>query len=313
MSLGQCVLSLESSVFFFGQDFIASRPDPKYINNMLVLMGMEECNGVPSPMVKRSEAEEPQQPVDQALSSKYDTCVGTLGFITKYRKDIQYATRQLAKARGKATQSDLLDLKRCLRYLAGTRYQCEIHKIDTSDGTDLIVEADADWASGSSRKSTSAGMIFLDGVCLASWCRGQAVIAYSSGESELYSIISAMCEAMFVQTVLQEMGYKDGLVKIRLRTDSAAAKGTLSRVGLGKLKHVDIKLLWAQERIAERDMSLEKVATRWNRSDLNTKVLGPERLAELLDLMRIGTFVSVDFGDPKLPENMKEKRVKRVL
>ena len=78
----------------------------------------------------------------------------------------------------------MLDLKGCLRYLAGTRYQCNVHKIDSSDGYDIIVEADADWASGSSRKRTSAGMIFLDGICIASWRRGQATIAYSSGEAE---------------------------------------------------------------------------------------------------------------------------------
>ena len=78
----------------------------------------------------------------------------------------------------------MLDLKGCLRYLAGTRYQCEVRKLDPNDRYDIIVEADADWASGKTRQSTSAGMIFLDGICIVSWRRGQATIAYSSGEAE---------------------------------------------------------------------------------------------------------------------------------
>ena len=49
-------------------------------------------------------------------------------------------------------------------------------------------------------------------------------------------------------------------------SDSSAARGTCSRRGLGKLRHVQTRYLWVQERVQRNDISIEAVGTAHKRS-----------------------------------------------
>ena len=57
---------------------------------------------------------------------------------------------------------------------------------------------------------------------------------------------------------------------LKLLTDSSAARGIVQRQGTGKVKHLDIKTLWVQERETNNDFSIVKVPRLENRSDLFT-------------------------------------------
>ena len=57
---------------------------------------------------------------------------------------------------------------------------------------------------------------------------------------------------------------------LRVLTDSSAARGIVQRQGVGKVKHLDIKSLWLQEREAVGDISCVKVPRLLNWSDLMT-------------------------------------------
>ena len=74
-------------------------------------------------------------------------------------------------------------------------------------------------------------------------------------------------------------------VELGVRTDSAAAKGTASRRGLGKTRHIDTCYLWVQERVAHREIYLHKVRTDGNLADLFTKRLDAASHEELMELM----------------------------
>ena len=58
---------------------------------------------------------------------------------------------------------------------------------------------------------------------------------------------------------------------VEIKEDSAAAKGKASRRGLGKLKHIDIKELWVQEKIALEEIKISKVLGTENLADALTK------------------------------------------
>ena len=57
---------------------------------------------------------------------------------------------------------------------------------------------------------------------------------------------------------------------LRLLTDSSAARGIVQRQGAGKVKHLDIKSLWVQERETMGDFEVVKVPRLENWSDLMT-------------------------------------------
>ena len=48
-------------------------------------------------------------------------------------------------------------------------------------------------------------------------------------------------------------------VKIRLSEDSTAAKGIADRIGLGKVRHIEVNQLWLQEKVRNKDIELRKV------------------------------------------------------
>ena len=56
-----------------------------------------------------------------------------------------------------------------------------------------------------------------------------------------------------------------------IHTDSSASKGTCERLGLGKLKHVNSRYLWIQERVARRELAIVKIPRTRNFSDFLTK------------------------------------------
>ena len=59
--------------------------------------------------------------------------------------------------------------------------------------------------------------------------------------------------------------------------DSTAAKGTASRVGIGKIKHLDTGWLWIQDVVRAGVVTLKKIHGTVNPADLLTK---PKSAAE---------------------------------
>ena len=64
---------------------------------------------------------------------------------------------------------------------------------------------------------------------------------------EYYAVVKGMCEALGIKEIAQDMGLD---LSITLSTDSSAAKG-VARKGLGQVKHLETKTLWAQNKIDE--------------------------------------------------------------
>ncbi len=60
---------------------------------------------------------------------------------------------------------------------------------------------------------------------------------------------------------------------IKLGTDSSAAKSFVSRRGLGKMRHLQIRDLWLQEEVEHGRLEVHKVRGEENRADLMTKIL----------------------------------------
>ena len=67
-------------------------------------------------------------------------------------------------------------------------------------------------------------------------------------------------------------------------TDSSAAKGIAHRIGLGKMRHLDVQLLWIQDRVRHGDFKVIKVPGSTNPADLFTKFLADDRIVMLTEL-----------------------------
>ena len=126
------------------------------------------------------------------------------------------------------------------------------------------VYVDSDWA-GCARTGRST-----NGACLKTWSTTQTVVARSSGEAEYYAAVKGAAEGVSLQSMLADLGLK---ATIEVHTDSSACRGICNRRGLGKLRHLDVALLWLQQHVQSGKTILRRMAGSANPADLFTKNL----------------------------------------
>ena len=114
---------------------------------------------------------------------------------------------------------------------------------------------------------------------IKSWTKQQSVVATSTAEAELYAGNRAATELMAVQAFAKDLGRA---VPILLHIDSSAALSIINRTGLRKAKHIEIQHLWLQEAVRNHKLTVEKIPSETNSSDLGTKHLTSERREMLM-------------------------------
>ena len=122
--------------------------------------------------------------------------------------------------------------------------------------------------------------------CVKTWSSTQGAYALSSAEAEFYAMIEAVIRAKGVVNTMVELGF-EVQHELQLHTDSSAAKSFVSRKGLGKMKHLEIRDLWLQREVALGKVTVNKVGGLKNPADLMTKYLRKEEIEVRLQLMGI--------------------------
>ena len=105
-----------------------------------------------------------------------------------------------------------------------------------------------------------------------------------------------MTFAEFVKNVLLFWGFK--LKVTPLRADSSAAKSTSERRGDGQTRHVQARLLWLQDKVAEQELLVDKVNGKKKDADLVTKVQPKSAIRQHLD--RLGFSLSGRSGHKRI-------------
>ena len=91
-----------------------------------------------------------------------------------------------------------------------------------------------------------------------------------------------MADFIFISSALEFLGVQ---VERHTFLDSSAARGLLARQGVGKVRHMQGKLLWCQSVYRDGYMQVHPPDTLLNIADLNTKPLQRERVWCLLALV----------------------------
>ena len=75
-------------------------------------------------------------------------------------------------------------------------------------------------------------------------------------------------------------------LKVLMHADSSAAIAIAKRRGAGKLRHINIGLLWIQERTESEEITIKKVKGVSNPSDMMTKAVIREKLEKYMVMVR---------------------------
>ena len=111
---------------------------------------------------------------------------------------------------------------------------------------------------------------------LKTWSGTQATVALSSAEAELIALVKGAAEGLAMRSLLWDLG-EDSTVRVRV--DSSAAIGICKRTGVGRIRHLDTRLLWVQELVRSGALLVEKVPGEDNPADLMTKHLGADAIS----------------------------------
>ena len=245
--------------------------DPKHVQLLKEEWGMTQCNAVDTPMTKEMANGNPNRPLMQPQEAyRYRRAVARINYMAQDRADLSSASKALTQTMANPLKGDEILVKRVIRYLQKCPrcvnfmpYQNEIGKI--------TIMVDSDWAGdAATRRPTSGGIIFHGSHLLCHWSKAQATIALSSGEAEVNAIVKGVSEGIGVLQLFEEFGLASSLDLCRLCTDSSAAKGTVTRRGSGKMKHLTTKQLWVQEAIRAYSICVHKIPRSENASDLLT-------------------------------------------
>ena len=146
---------------------------------------------------------------------------------------------------------------------------------------------------------------------IRSWGSTQAVISLSSGEAEFYGVVKASGIGLGYQALLEDLGWS---VPLHVWTDSIATLGICGRSGLGKLRHIDTRALWIQQRVKDASVELRKVKGEFNPADLFTKHLpSGQKIADLLALLNCASSSGRPSAAPSLKTASSSNRPTAVL
>lgn len=261
-------------------------PDPRHVD--LVVKALGVTGKVVTPLVKEKleELDEEDVPLADDQVKVYQSLTMRLGYLSQDRPDLQRAVRELAKGMCKPMERHWQQLKRVGRYLLSAPRVVQLIPWQKTI-SNFVVYCDTDHAGCiRTRKSTTGVVLMLGDAMLRSVCRGQSLIALSSGEAEYYGLVTAVSEALGEQSIAADWGIPLG---ITIQMDATAGLAIGSRRGHGRVKHLSTIFLWVQEFVTSGRVRIQKVHTSENIADVLTKAVGGPLLQKMMLRMRFHT------------------------
>lgn len=109
---------------------------------------------------------------------------------------------------------------------------------------------------------------------LRSWSTTQPTTATSSGEAKLLAMAEAASRALGMRAMVAELLATDEPGAVSLHTGSSAAKSFAPTRGPGRMRHLEVKSLWLQERMRQGKVEVWKVAGANSVADILTSTMG---------------------------------------
>ena len=208
---------------------------------------------------------------------EFQRLAATALYLAGDRFEIQNAVTHLMRGMCNPLQLHWLQLCRLAAYLHAHQSYEILFRYQEMPNL-VYAEVDSDWAGClETRRSTDGGYEFFGTSLLDGWANTQQSIALSSGEAELYGVCNGAARVLWTKNLLDECGFT---VTASVGTDSTAAKGITARLGTGKVRHLETRCLWIQERVRSKEISILKVPTEEEPGRHADEAFGPHPLLD---------------------------------
>ena len=159
-------------------------------------------------------------------------------------------------------------------------------------------------------KPTSSAVHVMNGINIHSTSRSQKCISLSSTEAEWYAASSGVCNAYYLQHIVEVVTNGNCNI-LTLHTDNSAVRMLSWKFGVGRLRHIRGRMLWLQERMAAHELDIRQVPTLQNIADLNTKGHSKNRFLALLHMFGFVTSKGVYVGEDEFAKQQAKGAMKK--
>uniref|UniRef100_A0A803MZM1 Reverse transcriptase Ty1/copia-type domain-containing protein n=1 Tax=Chenopodium quinoa TaxID=63459 RepID=A0A803MZM1_CHEQI len=165
----------------------------------------------------------------------YESLVGSLRYLTITRSDIVYGVGLVSRYMETPKESHWCTVKRIVRYIKGTLDYGMFYSY--GDEAKLSGYSNSDWAGDLDDRKRYA---FYLGSTTFTWrSKKQPVVALSSCDAEYIASPSAVCEALWLRNLLQELCHAQEESTIVYVDNVSAIKLAKNPVQHGRSKHID--------------------------------------------------------------------------
>jgi len=212
---------------------------------------------------------------------RYQRLVGRLIYLSHTRPDIAYAVSVVSQFMHEPYEEHLEAVHRILRYLKGTPGKGLF--FGRNESRKIEAFTDADWAgSASDRRSTSGYCTFVWGNLVTWRSKKQSVVARSSAEAEFRSLAQGICELMWLQRLMYELGLQS-TNPMRLYCDNKSAISIAHNpTHHDRTKHIEVDRHFIKEKLEEGLICMTYVASNGQLADFLTKGLPRVKFEDLL-------------------------------
>jgi len=245
--------------------------DPRHAELIVSSLGLAKCKPVTTPGTKLDVAViENSTPLEPTQATAYRGVAARARFLSEDRWDIGYSAKELCKGMASPTEVKLVQARRLGRHLKGRPRVVRMFRRQR-EPVKLVVHTDSDHIGCVVTRKGTCGYIAYHGLnALKGGSSTHSLPATSSAEDEYYGICKAGSEGLGLQSGCADLGSH---YKLEILTDSTAARAVAKRQGIGRIRHLAVKLLWVQHYVRAGLLTVEKIAGDKNTGDILTKYL----------------------------------------
>jgi histone deacetylase 1/2 len=243
----------------------------KYALDLLHRVNMENCNPTSTPLRATEQlARNTGTLLGADDSFRYRSVVGGLQYLTLTRPDISFAVNKVCQFLSQPTDVHWEAVKRILRYVKGTlQTGLQIRK---SSSTGISIFTDADWAGCVDDRRSTGGFAVFVGPNLISWSsKKQPTVSRSSTEAEYKALANGAAEAIWIESLLKELGVARQRTPIIWCDNLGATYLTANPVFHARTKHIEIDFHFVRERVAAGELDVRFISSNDQLADVFTK------------------------------------------
>jgi hypothetical protein len=254
----------------------------KYAGEILKRFNMTNCTYAVTPMEVNLKLEK-NQTEEVVDSTIFKQIVGSLRYLCNSRPDICFAVGLVSRFMDKPRRSHMNAARRILRYIAGTmEFGILFPKSVMNEKFEIVCYSDADWCGDKVDRRSTTGYFFRFMEAPVAWCsKKQPVVALSSCEAEYIAGAYAACQALWIVTVLKELGI-EAEKHVVLQIDNKSAINLAKNPVLhGRSKHIEARFHFLREQVNQGSLDVRHCATDAQVADALTKSLKTDRFLKL--------------------------------